>query len=145
MKLAGIIYGHLCLLLGAATMYLLTYEGSTPHIEYGSAVLSNQIVGVPQGEPIDCQFDEPVSIVISVLHYYDNYEELNLDWQTYEVAEEDDEVWGFSDCEWQQEHNFAACDVYTVHPKYVDDTEESPVFETIGHEVYHGACGDFHD
>lgn len=80
------------------------------------------------------------TVVVSVLHLYDDYAELNLDYQTFSDQKEE-EVWGWSDCEWQPEQNYAACDIYTIRPTYV---HAEMAFDTLGHEVWHGVAGDFH-
>lgn len=80
------------------------------------------------------------TVVVSVLHLYDDYAELNLDYQTLSDQKEE-EVWGWSDCEWQPEQNYAACDIYTIRPTYV---HAEMAFDTLGHEVWHGVAGDFH-
>lgn len=42
----------------------------------------------------------------------------------------------------QPENNYAACDSHTVHPKFV---VADMAMDTMGHELYHGSCGDFHE
>lgn len=105
----------------------------TPHL----TVVPLQVVD--DREKVECEFDEPITIVVSVLHYYDSYEELNHDYQVWGVGV--GEVWGWSTCEWQPENNYAACDIYTVHPVYI---HADMAMDTIGHEVYHGSCGGYH-
>jgi hypothetical protein len=82
------------------------------------------------------------TVVVSVLHLYDDYKELNVDYLTHADTDDSDEVWGWSDCEWQPDQNYAACDIYTVRPTYV---HAEMAFDTLGHEVWHGATGDFHE
>jgi hypothetical protein len=82
--------------------------------------------------------------VLSVLHLYDDYPALNADYRK-RMAERGEEtngdVWGWSDCEWVPDHNYAGCDIYTVRPTYV---HAEMVFDTLGHEVWHGVAGSFH-
>lgn len=92
-------------------------------------------------ERVECQFDKPIGIIVGVMHYYDSYEALNITYQNAGDMDPDEEVWGWSFCEWQPEHNYAACDIHTVLPEFV----ESNVMDTIGHEFWHGACGYFHE
>lgn len=85
------------------------------------------------------------TVVVSVFHLYDNYRDLNSDYQHFMVDRGElvgGEVWGWSDCEWQPDQNYAACDVYTVRPTYV---HAEMAFDTLGHEVWHGVAGDFHE
>ena len=87
---------------------------------------------------VDPEFE--ITMVVSVFHLFDSYEELQhtyiIDgWGTNEVD-------GWSDCEWQKKHNYAACDIFTVRPEYVRD---DPAMDTIGHEVWHGVAGDYHE
>jgi len=90
-------------------------------------------------EEIKAEFES--TIVLSVFHLYDNYTELNKAYQDSGVSEGDVEVWGWSLCEWQPEHNYSGCDIYIVRPKFVDDH----AMNTIGHEVWHGVAGEFHE
>ena len=107
---------------------------STSYIEFGDTVIEST------RELVECEFDEPITVIVSVMHYYDNYEELNIDHLT--LTGDDEKVWGWSDCEWQPDNNAAFCDVYTFMPKYVQDDF---AMDTIGHEQMHGSCGDFHE
>ena len=107
---------------------------SEPRIEFGATVLEGD------RELVKCEFDEPITVIISVMHYYDNYDELNKD--HLEFTGDHSQVWGWSNCEWQPEKNAALCDIYTIMPKYVSD---DPAMDTIGHEQTHGSCGDFHE
>ena len=107
-----------------------------PHIEYGALLIEEWVADdrelvLPEHE---------ITTVVSVFHIFDSYEELqhiNLvdGWGT-------GEVWGWSDCERVETHNYAACDIFTVRPEYVLG---DPAFDTIGHEVGHGIWGDFHE
>lgn len=106
----------------------------TPHIEYGFLGIENL------RELVDCELEEPITVIVSIMNYYDDYEELNLDHTA--MTGDDEEVWGWTNCEWQPEHNIAMCDVYTLLPEYVQD---DPVMDTMGHEQLHGSCRDFHE
>ena len=106
-----------------------------------------EVAAIQIEETIKCKFDKPITVVISVIHYYDDYDELNLDYLTMIEDNEDligdgKEVWGWSDCEHQPDVNYAACDIYAVYPELVRDLA---AFHTIGHEVFHGSCGSFHE
>jgi len=119
----------------AALMFaLVKFTFLAPHIEYGPTVFESN------RELVKCEFDPPISIVVNVMHYYDDYDELNMDYMT--ATGNLNPVWGYSQCEWQPLKNAAFCDVYTVHPEYVEDDK---AMDTIGHETYHGSCGNFHE
>ena len=106
---------------------------------------------------IQCEFDKPITNILSIVRWYDDYETLNdeyheymQEWYTQEDLDEmgydpENEIWGWSNCEWQPENDIAFCDVYTVLPTVMIEGEMSAEFDTFGHEVFHGACGDFHD
>jgi len=92
-------------------------------------------------ELVECEFDEPITVVVSVLHYYDNYHALNHDYNL--TGATNGPVFAWSECEWQEDNNYSACDIYTVHPEFVVADE---AMDSLGHEVYHGSCGsEFHD
>jgi len=110
----------------------LSYE-PTPRIEYGPAVIERA------QELVECEFPESITVIVSVMNYYDDYDELNRDHLL--LTGDEETVWGWSACEWQPKHNVAFCDVYTLMPKYV---RNDPIMDTIGHEQTHGSCGDFH-
>ena len=109
-----------------------------PHIEYGELVIEEWISD--DRELVDPEFE--ITMVVSVFHLYNNYDSLNEVWQTYEGITPGEKQWGWSICEHQQEHNYAACDIYTVRPEYVIG---DPAMDTIGHEVWHGVAGEFHE
>lgn len=84
------------------------------------------------------------TIVVVSFHLYETYAELNFDYNTVfkEPDEPEQELWGFSNCEWQPEANAAFCDIYTIRPQFV---HSDMAIDTIGHEVWHGVAGPFHD
>lgn len=111
-------------------------------ITFGAVIFESKLTDdmLADKEEVSCEFDEPITVVVSVLHYYDSYEDLQQAYLTEGWGTE--EVWGWSDCEWQSENNYSACDIHTVHPEFV---VADMAMDTLGHEVYHGSCGDFHD
>ena len=137
------LLSSLLVVLGIAFMFalavaLMPYELAEPaEIEEIPVEIGIAIAAL---EKVKCEFGKPITIIVSVVHYYDDYDELNLDHMTF--TGDDSEVWGWSDCEWQPKHNYAACDLYTVLPRLVPD---QAAFHTIGHEVFHGSCGSFHE
>lgn len=102
------------------------------------------IHGEDMREAVACEFDEPLKYVNLIMHDYDSNEEMYLDYivlmDNAEIDAEE-EIWGWSNCIWQPEDNWAACDVYYVKPEFVHADMN---IDTIGHEVTHGVCGDFH-
>jgi len=123
--------------VGMKCMYYVDYKGYTlqppsyegvAHMEYGLTVGAEAVIP---------EYD--ITVVVSILHWYDDYEELNLDHVA--LAGDDEEVWGWSNCEWQPENNVSLCDVYSVRPEYLLSAE----IETLGHEILHGAFGSFHE
>jgi len=109
-----------------------------PHVEYGELVINEWISD--DRELVDPEFE--ITTVVSVFHLYNSYESLNEVWQTYEGITPGETQWGWSLCEHQIEHNYAACDIHTVRPEYVIG---DPAMDTIGHEVWHGVAGEFHE
>ena len=93
-------------------------------------------------EPASCEFEEPLKHITLIMHWYDTHEELNADYILLAEPVEEEEIWGWSNCVWQPEDNWAACDIYVRKP---DKVRADMDIDTLGHEVYHGACGDFHD
>lgn len=101
------------------------------------------VINASTRESVVCEFDKPLKYVTTMYHWYDTYEDLNVDYAI--LAEPDDPtetVWGWSNCVWQEEDNAAWCDVYAVVPEYVDADMN---MDTVGHEAMHGACGQYHD
>jgi hypothetical protein len=108
---------------------------SKPRIEYRSATLMST------REPVLCEFEKPLKHVTLVNHWYTDWDELNADYITLADPNGEEHVWGWSNCHWQQEDDAAWCDIYAVVPLFVD---ADMFMDTLGHEVLHGACGDFH-
>ncbi len=137
-QMIALLFGGVCMwtvvFLAALGVSSLLEPASVPRVAYGAAVIEGA------RELVECEFDEPLTVIVSIMNYYDDYDELNLDHLT--LTGDDTEVWGWTNCEWQPEHNVALCDVYTLLPTYVRD---DPVLDTIGHEQTHGSCGDFHE
>lgn len=100
------------------------------------------LVGSDVREKVMCQFAEPIKHVTLVMHWYDTNAELYADYIALADPVESTDVWGWSDCIWQPEDDFAACDVYVMKPDFVHADMN---IDTIGHEVMHAACGDYHN
>lgn len=98
--------------------------------------------GEDMREPIRCEFPEPLKHLTLIMHWYDTNDEMYADYIAYADPAEHEEIWGWSDCLWQPEDSWAACDIYVVKPQYVHADMN---VDTIGHEVLHGSCGNFHD
>lgn len=107
-----------------------------PRIILGPAVIQ------PERERAVCEFSEPLKYITLVMHWYDTNEEMYADYIALADPAEHEEIWGWSDCIWQPEDRWAACDVYVVKPDYV---RADMNIDTLGHEIFHGACGDFHE
>lgn len=104
-----------------------------------------QLIAHDVQERVECEFDKPITIVVSVFRWYESHEELNFDYKTLIQQGNEglaEEVWGWSNCEFQPDNDIAICDVYAVVPEFVHADMN---MDTIGHEVLHGACGDFHN
>lgn len=143
-RVPKIVLIFLMLLAGIGSAYIiLDQREQKPRIEFGPMIVESKLTDdmLADKEEVKCEFEEPITVVVSVFHYYDNYEDLNRDYTEWYDVDPDEEIWGFSDCEWQPENNYSACDIYTVHPEFV---VADMAMDTIGHEVYHGSCGDFH-
>ncbi len=116
-----------------------------PRIEFGPAVFESTIIETEDTLDIEefaCEFDPPLKHVTIIGHYYTNYVMLNEEyWEL--NPDEEEEVWGWSNCIWQPDDDWAACDVYLYVPTTVVDVDDYAI-ETGGHEFWHAACGDFH-
>ena len=104
-------------------------------------VVSRWVVGGAR-EKTDCEFDPPLKYLNLIMHWYDTNEEMFADYITLAEPNDREEIWGWSNCLWQPEDSWAVCDVYIVEPVFVYADMN---IDTIGHEVFHGACGDFHE
>ena len=93
-------------------------------------------------EEFNCEFEKPLKHVTLIHHWYTDWDELNADYFMLADPNDEERVWGWSNCSWQPEDDAAWCDIYAVIPEYVD---ASMAVDTVGHEVLHGACGDYHD
>ena len=100
------------------------------------------IVGEDMREEVVCEFDEPLTHLTLIMHDYPDNEEMYADYITLAEPVEHEEIWGWSNCMWQPDDSWAACDVYYVRPDFVHADMN---IDTIGHEVTHGICGDFHE
>ena len=114
-------------------------------VELKSRIHTYAIVGEDMREEVECEFDEPLKYLNLIMHAYDTNPEMYADYIV--LADNDDldlseEIWGWSNCMWQPDDSWAACDVYYVKPDFVHADMN---IDTIGHEVTHGICGDYHD
>jgi len=100
------------------------------------------VVGENMREQVACEFDEPLKYINLIMHDYDSNEEMYADYILLAEPVEHEEIWGWSNCVWQPDDSWAACDVYYVRPDFVHADMN---IDTIGHEVEHAMCGDFHD
>ncbi len=129
-----VILGWTVVFFTAVGVSTLLESDSGPYIEFGATVIDSD------RELVKCEFDEPITVILSIMHYYDSYDDLNRD--HLELTGDPSKVWGWSACEWQPEKNAALCDIYTLMPEYV---RGDPAMDTMGHEQTHGSCGDFHE
>ena len=122
---------------------LMDYFADYSRSQEVSVIQASVIQGSDMQERVKCQFEEPLKHITLIMHYYDDRDELNLDWNTYGNPEEsDEEIWGWSDCAWQPRDNAAWCDMYVMKPEFVHGDMD---IDTAGHELTHATCGDFHD
>lgn len=103
---------------------------------------SFKVHGTDMREQVECEFDPPLKYVTLQMHWYEDSAELNADYITYADPADHDEVWGWSNCSHDAENNSAWCDIYVVKPDFVHADMN---VDTIGHEVLHASCGDFHE
>lgn len=101
-----------------------------------------KVRGSDMREQVECEFDPPLKYLTLQMHWYEDSAELNADYILLADPADHDEVWGWSNCSHDEENNSAWCDVYAVKPDFVHADMN---VDTIGHEVLHGSCGDFHD
>lgn len=126
------------LLIAAGLAIHDTYFKSEPRIEFGTA----KIVAIEQRELVECEFEEPLKYITTIIHWYDTNEEMYADYIALAEPNDHDEIWGWSDCAWDEEDNAAWCDIYAVKPTFV---HADMYMDTLGHELLHGACRGFHD
>lgn len=93
-------------------------------------------------EEATCEFDKPLKYLNLIMHWYQDYDELYADYILLAQPADKEEIWGWSNCQWQPEDSWAACDVYAVEPDYVHADMN---IDTLGHELFHGACGGYHE
>ena len=103
---------------------------------------SFKVHGTDMREKVECEFDPPLKYVTLQMHWYDDSAELNADYILLADPADHDEVWGWSNCSHDAENNSAWCDIYVVKPDFVHADMN---VDTIGHEVLHASCGDFHE
>ncbi len=129
------------MLLAYACIYGLGYYADThPEAVPQISTFSAEIVG-PR-EKVVCEFEEPIGHLTLINHWYDTNEEMFAEYLLAEPEDPEEAIWGWSSCMWQPEDDWAGCDMHLVKPDFVSD---DPYIDTIGHEVFHGACGRFHE
>ena len=101
-----------------------------------------EVHGSDMREPVKCEFDQPLKHLTLIMHWYDTNEEMYADYILLADPVEHTEIWGWSDCAWDEDDSAAWCDIYVVKPDFVHADMN---IDTIGHEVLHGACGGFHE
>ena len=111
-------------------------RSSKPRIELGPALFMSD------REPVECEFEKPIKHVTLVNHWYTDWDELNADYIALADPNDEEHVWGWSNCSWQQEDDASWCDIYAVVPLFV---QADMYMDTLGHEVLHGSCGGFHN
>jgi len=111
------------------------------HVAQLQSINTYTVQGEDLREEVACQFDEPLKYLTLIMHDYADNAEMYADYITLAEPVEHEEIWGWSNCVWQPEDNWAACDVYYVKPDFVHADMN---IDTIGHEVVHGICGDYH-
>ena len=107
-----------------------------------SVVHAYTVHGADMRETVKCEFDQPLKHLTLIMHWYDTNEEMYADYITLADPVEHTEIWGWSDCAWDEDDNAAWCDIYVVKPDFVHADMN---IDTIGHEVLHGSCGGYHD
>lgn len=110
--------------------------------EVNSTIHTYTVHGEDMREQIACEFEEPLKYINLIMHHYDTNEEMYADYITLADPVEHEDIWGWSNCVWQPEDSWAACDVYVVKADFVHADMN---IDTVGHEVTHATCGDFHD
>lgn len=125
-------------MVGLAAWHLL--EGSSHTAEQPSVETQQQTATV--ASVVTCDFEKPLKHLTFIAHWYETYDELQKAYNA--LAERDTEiaVWGWSECMWEPEDDFAVCDLHVVAPLFV---RANDAMDTLGHEVFHGACGSFHE
>jgi hypothetical protein len=100
-----------------------------------------EVVGSDMREKVACEFEKPIKHLTLINHWYDTNAEMYVDYILLAEPVEHEDIWGWSKCIHQPEDSAAWCDVYLVKPDFVHADMN---IDTIGHEVLHGSCGDFH-
>lgn len=139
-SLAILLFGLAAGYAPGPTRYPPIWEGWFSKQE--SSIHTYTVSGANVREKVHCEFDEPLKHLTLIMHWYDTSEEMYADYITLADPVEHEEIWGWSNCAWQPDDNWAACDVYVVKPDFVHADMN---IDTIGHEILHGACGDYHE
>lgn len=147
----GVLYGVLTafILLGVKFYWYTEVKGFTLTMPPGGRgevlhkVNVYTVTGANMREKIACEFDEPLKHLTLINHWYDSNAEMYADYIVLtKEQDQQEEIWGWSNCVWQPDDDWAACDVYLVKPEFV---HADMYIDTFGHEAMHGACGNFHD
>ena len=123
-------------------MYLTGVLVGVEHRQSVRTIHAYVVVGSDVREEVQCEFDEPLKYLNLIMHAYDTNEEMYADYITLADPVEHEAIWGWSNCVWQPDDRWAACDIYYVKPDFVHADMN---IDTIGHEVTHALCGDFHE
>lgn len=113
-----------------------TVNPSKPRVELGPVMFMSD------REPVKCEFEKPLKHVTLINHWYMDWDELNADYLALAEPNDEEHVWGWSNCIWQPDDDAAWCDIYAVVPLFV---QADMYMDTLGHEVLHGSCGGFHN
>lgn len=135
------------LLMLAAALYLSHVLGVSRGIDQMSeatirTINAYTVVGEDMREAVACEFDEPLKYVTLIMHWYDSNAEMYADYIALADDPMHEAIWGWSSCVWQPDDSWAACDIFVVKPDFVHADMN---MDTIGHEILHGACGDYHE
>ena len=136
------LYGQVCVVIGALGMFLVGYINMPGEPEGIRTIHTYTVVGEDLREEVKCEWDEPLKYITLIMNYYDTNEEMYADYILLAEPVKHEEIWGWSNCSWQPEDSWAACDIYVVKPDFVHADMN---IDTIGHEVEHATCGDYHD
>ena len=137
------LYGQVCMFVGACCAYLAIAQPWNDYEDNSMSKIHTYTVhGEDMREQVACEFEEPLKYINLIMHHYDTNEEMYADYILKADPVEHEKIWGWSSCVWQPEDSWAACDVFVVKADFVHADMN---IDTLGHEVTHATCGDFHD
>lgn len=133
----------LSLLAVISTVIVVTEGAPRPHIVMGPVQFESDVIDMALArEKVKCKFNPPLKYVTLINHWFDNNEDMYADYILRAEPNDQEEIWGWSNCVWQPDDNAAWCDIYAVIPEYVTADMN---MDTIGHENVHAACGNYHE